>query len=100
MNQSIAMKLDGLDSNFRNQMDEQKNSLKPEKNRPHFSNSFYNFDQKNMKSKIPFALLISFCLTLMISCARNKGLTDEQRNRANENHRKYNQTYENEQKKN
>ena len=53
-----------------------------------------------MLSKFQFTTFIALICILLTSCSKNKGLTDDQRNRANENHRKYNQTFENEQKKN
>lgn len=44
--------------------------------------------------------LVTFSLVILLfSCAKNKDLTDDQRNRASDNQRKYEPTFQGEQKK-
>jgi len=54
---------------------------------------------KKMKRNQNFFLLAFSLVILLMSCAKNKDLTDDERNRAIDNQRKYEPTFQGEQKK-
>ncbi|MFM7105601.1 MAG: hypothetical protein ACKOW8_08760 [Flavobacteriales bacterium] len=52
-----------------------------------------------MRKNLHIFLLTLLLATVFGSCAKNKDLTDDQRNRASDNQRKYEPTFQGEQKK-
>lgn len=62
------------------------------------ADSFIYFEKK-MRKNLHIFLLTLLLATVFGSCAKNKDLTDDQRNRASDNQRKYEPTFQGEQKK-